>query len=263
MTGTITTGGAAAVRAEAVEGGAVRRIVLSGSKGNVIDARLCRALAGAFREAGADPRVKAILLEGDHADFSFGASVEEHLPEQVAGMLRGFHDLFRVLLDGAVPTLAAVRGRCLGGGLELAAFCHRVFASPDARLGQPEIALGVFAPVASMFLRERTGRAVAEDLCLSGRTIDAAEALWIGVVDAIADDPAEAAREYARAHLLPRSAASLRHAVRAVRRDLMARFEADIAAQEELYLGSLMRTADAVEGLRAFLEKRRPRWTDA
>ena len=251
------------VRAEVLEDGAMRRIVLSGAKGNVLDARMCRALLDAFRDAASHPSVKAILLEGDGADFSFGASVEEHLPDRVAVMLHGFHDLFRLLLEGAVPVLAAVRGRCLGGGLELAAFSHRVFASPDARLGQPEIALGVFAPVASMFLRERTGRAAAEDLCLSGRTIDASEALWLGVVDEIADDPVQAALAYARRHLLPRSAASLRHAVRAVRRDLMTRFETDIAAQETLYLGSLMRTVDAVEGIQSFLEKRPPRWRNA
>jgi cyclohexa-1,5-dienecarbonyl-CoA hydratase len=251
------------VRFESLEGGAVRRLLLTGSKGNVIDSAMSAALAAAVREAAAIPSVKAILLEGDGAHFSFGASVEEHLPEHVASMLRGFHALFRTLLETAVPALAAVRGRCLGGGLELAAFCHRVFASPDARLGQPEIVLGVFPPVASMFLRERTGRGAAEDLCLSGRTIDAAEARAIGLVDVMADDPSAAALAYARDHLLPRSAASLRHAVRAVRRDLAARFEADIAAQEALYLGDLMKTADAVEGIRAFLEKRPPRWSDA
>jgi cyclohexa-1,5-dienecarbonyl-CoA hydratase len=251
------------VREETLEDGAVRRVVLTGSKGNIIDMEMNRALIAAFREAGAVPSLKAIVLEGDGAQFSYGASVQEHLPDQVAAMLRGFHDLFRVLIAAAVPTLAAVRGRCLGGGLELAAFCHRVFAAPDALLGQPEIALGVFAPVASMFLRERVGRGAAEDLCLSGRTIGAAEAQRIGLVDVVADDPSGAAIAYAREHLLPRSASSLRHAVRAVRHDLAARFEADIAAQERLYLGGLMKTTDAVEGIRAFLEKRRPDWHNA
>jgi cyclohexa-1,5-dienecarbonyl-CoA hydratase len=251
------------IRAERLEGGAVRRLALAGSKGNVIDAGMSAALAAAVREAAADPSTKAILFEGEGADFSFGVSVEEHLPDRAAAMLRGFHALFRALLGAAVPSLAVVRGRCLGGGLELAAFCHRVFAAPDARLGQPEIILGAFPPVASLFLRERTGRGAAEDLCLSGRTLDAAEAARIGLVDEVADDPAAAALAYVREHLLPRSAASLRRAVRAVRADLMARFETDIAAQESLYLDDLMKTADAVEGVRAFLEKRPPRWRDA
>jgi cyclohexa-1,5-dienecarbonyl-CoA hydratase len=237
------------VRVDSIEEGAVRRLVLTGSKGNVIDSAMCAALAVAFRDAGSDFGVKAILLEGEGANFSFGASVEEHLPEHAAAMLRGFHHLFRTLLEIALPALAAVRGRCLGGGLELAAFCHRVFAAPDARLGQPEIVLGVFPPIASMFLRERTGRA-------------AAEAHAIGLVDVIADDPSAAAIAYAREHLLPRSAASIRHAARAVRRDLAARFESDLAAQEALYLEGLMKTRDAEEGIRAFLEKRPPRWSD-
>jgi cyclohexa-1,5-dienecarbonyl-CoA hydratase len=251
------------VRLEPVEAGGAWRVVLTGSKGNIIDAALCAALAEVFREAARARELKAILLEGDGPHFSYGASVEEHLPDAVGGMLRGFHGLFGAMLESAVVTLAVVRGRCLGGGLELASFCHRVFASPDAVLGQPEIALGVFAPVASTFLRERTGRGPAEDLCLSGRTIGAPEALRVGLVDVVADDPNQAALAYVREHFLPRSAASLRHAVRAVRGDLEIRFATDIAVQERQYLDRLMRTRDAVEGIRAFLEKRPPRWMDA
>ncbi len=89
-------------------------------------------------------------------------------------MLHRFHALLLALVDCAVPVLAAVRGQCLGGGLELVSLCHRIFAAPDARLGQPEIVLGVFAPVASLVLPERVGRRHAEDLCLSGRTVDGA-----------------------------------------------------------------------------------------
>ena len=158
---------------ETLEGGALRRFVLTGSKGNVIDTAMSRALTEAFREAALARDLKAILLEGDGPNFSYGASVQEHLPDRVAAMLRGFHGLFRALMAGAVPVLCAVRGRCLGGGLELAAFCNRIFAAPDAILGQPEIVLGVFPPIASLFLRERVGRGAAEDLVLSGRTIGA------------------------------------------------------------------------------------------
>lgn len=251
------------VRVDRLEDGAAWRVLLAGSRGNIIDTAMSRRLALVFREAAGTRDLKAIVLEGDGPHFSYGASVEEHLPDRVAEMLEAFHGMFGALLDCAVPVLAAVRGRCLGGGLELAAFCHRVFASPDASLGQPEIVLGVFAPLASTFLRERVGRGSAEDLCLSGRTIPAAEALRIGLVDAIADDPSEAALAYARAHLLPRSASGLRHAVRAVRLDLKRRLADDIAAQERLYLDDLMTTADAGEGIRAFLEKRPPRWRNA
>jgi cyclohexa-1,5-dienecarbonyl-CoA hydratase len=117
--------------------------------------------------------------------------------------------------------------------------------------------------VASLILAERVGRAHAEDLCLTGRTLGAEEALRMGLVDALAEEPAEAAMAWAREHLLPLSAASLRHAVRAVRLGLNARLASDLAQLESLYLGELMRCADALEGLHAFLEKRKPQWRNA
>ena len=251
------------VSIERLEGGALWRVGLGGSKGNVLDTALCDALAGVFRDAASTPALKALLLEGEGRHFSFGASVQEHLPGEVAGMLRRFHDLLLGLLDSSVTVLAVVRGQCLGGGLELVMLCHRVFAARDARLGQPEIALGVFAPAASLVLPERVGRRHAEDLCLSGRSLGAEEALAIGLVDELAEDPREAALAYARTHLLPRSASSLRYAVRALRAGLRSRLGVELPAIEKLYLEGLMSTADASEGLQAFLDKRAPAWKDA
>jgi cyclohexa-1,5-dienecarbonyl-CoA hydratase len=236
--------------------------VLDTPKANILDGPKVRALTEAFRAVRNAPHVKAVLIEGAGPHFSFGASIEEHLPERVAGMLSGFHGLFRTLLEVSVPTLAVVRGQCLGGALELASFCTRVVASPDARLGQPEIKLGVIAPVASVFLPERVGRAAAEDLCLTGRTVDADEALGMGLVDELDGDPRERALAWAREHLLPLSAVSLRIAQRAVRCGLGQRFAHEIERVERLYLEDLMATHDAGEGLRSFLEKRKPTWRD-
>lgn len=251
------------VRVESFDDGGCWRVWLGGSKGNVLDGRLIDALTQVFLEAAGASELRAICLEGEGRHFSFGASVPEHLPGQVSRMLVGFHGLFRAILDSSVVVLAAVRGQCLGGGLELASFCQRVFAARDARLGQPEIALGVFAPVASMLLADRVGRAPAEDLCLTGRVIVAEEALRIGLVDAIVDDPGEAALGYARSYLLPRSASSLRFAVRATRAGLRARLDRELPQLERLYLDELMTTRDAVEGIEAFLEKRDPKWANA
>lgn len=252
------------VTIERLEDGAVWRVALGGSKGNVVDADTTAALQAAFEEAGRTPALKAVLLEGQGRHFSFGASVQEHLPAEVASMLTRFHALLLQMLDSAVPLLAAVRGQCLGGGLELVTACQRVFAARDARLGQPEIALGVFAPFASAMLCERVGRRHAEDLCLSGRSVTADEAFGMGLVDELCDqDPAEAALMWAREHLLPRSASSLRFAVRALRQGLRARLGAELPALERLYLGELMQSADALEGLNAFLEKRPPAWKNA
>jgi cyclohexa-1,5-dienecarbonyl-CoA hydratase len=248
------------VRVERLEAGAYWDVELSGSRGNVLDSALIDALVALFEKAASAREIKAICLHGQGKDFSYGASVREHLPGEVGALLPRFHRLFRAMDASSVPTLAAVRGQCLGGGLELASFCHRIFAAPDARLGQPEIALGVFAPVASLVLPDRVGRANAEDLCLSGRIVSASEAAEMGLVDVVAENPEEAALEYAREHLLLRSASSLRYAVRALRLPLSRRIEGDLARLESLYLEELMETEDAAEGIQAFLEKRPPEW---
>jgi cyclohexa-1,5-dienecarbonyl-CoA hydratase len=170
--------------------------------------------------------------------------------------------MFRDSAASAVFVLAAVRGQCLGGGLELAAFAHRLVAAPGAALGQPEIRLGVIAPAASVILPQRMGRPGAEDLCVSGRVLSAEEAHAAGLVDEVAEDPTEAAFAYVREHLLPHSASSLRYAVRAVRLDFDRRLREDLAAVERLYLEELCATHDGVEGIEAFLGKRRPAWTN-
>jgi cyclohexa-1,5-dienecarbonyl-CoA hydratase len=239
------------------EGGALARVVFDGGKGNVIDRPLLRELARALREAEASD-AKAVLLEGAGDHFSFGASVEEHRPAKVRDFLREFHALFRELLDRPLPRIAVVRGQCLGGGLELALACQRIFAARGAKLGQPEIKLAVFAPVASLLLPQRIGQPAADDLLLTGRSVAAEEALALGLVDSVADDPLVAARDWVRTHLLPLSASSLRFAARAAWTASAALVRARLDELEKLYLDELMATPDAVEGITAFLEKRPP-----
>ncbi len=260
---TIPKTAATSVRLEELEHGSVWRLVLDTPKANVLDAQKIEALTKAFLDVRDARDVKAVILEGAGEHFSFGASVEEHLPERCAAMLGAFHTLFGAMLSARVPTLAAVRGQCLGGALELASFCTRVIVAPGAVLGQPEIRLGVIAPIASWFLPERIGRARAEDLCITGRSIQAHEALAIGLADQIAEDPTQAALEWVRANLAPHSASSLRFAVAAARASMAERFEHEMTCIEGLYLDELMRTADAREGLSAFLEKRPPTWRNA
>ncbi|MBM3991537.1 MAG: cyclohexa-1,5-dienecarbonyl-CoA hydratase [Planctomycetes bacterium] len=232
-------------------------------KANVIDAAMTEALRRVFVEARETTDLKVVVLSHSGPHFSFGASVQEHLPDTVADMLRGFHGLFRAIAASGVTVLAAVRGQCLGGGLELASFCQRVFAASDAKLGQPEIVLGVFAPVASLVLPERIGRAAAEDLCLTGRSVSADEAHRLGLVDELAPDPEAAAIGYANEHLLRHSATSLAHALEALRSRYHERFFAELDRLEAHYLQELMATHDASEGIRAFLEKRTPTWSNA
>jgi cyclohexa-1,5-dienecarbonyl-CoA hydratase len=252
----------AAVRHAVEEGGQVVRLTLDGgpgAKGNLLDRPLLASLRTALADAAA-PAVKAVLIEGAGDHFSFGASVDEHRPEKVAAFLSEFHELFRWLAATPQARIAVVRGQCLGGGLELALSCQRIVAAPGAKLGLPELKLGVFAPVASLLLPRRIGQAAAEDLLLSGRSVGAEEAARLGLVDEVAEEPLEAARAWARTHLLALSASSLRFAAAAARAELSAALPERLAALERLYLEELMATRDAVEGIAAFLEKRPARF---
>ena len=256
------TMGATPLHVELEKDGALLRLRLSRPKANIVDAAMIAALRAALREHLPGERLRAVLLEAEGPHFSFGASVEEHLPGSCAAMLRELHALILELVGSPVPVLVAVRGQCLGGGLELAAAGHLIFAAPGATFGQPEIKLAVFAPAASCLLPERIGQSRADDLLFSGRGIGAEEAHRIGLVDALAEDPSQAALAYFEEHIAPRSASSLRFAVRAARYDLVYRIRRKLAEVERLYLEELMATHDAVEGLTAFIAKRPPVWED-
>jgi cyclohexa-1,5-dienecarbonyl-CoA hydratase len=257
---------AAPARAWRERDGRLLRIRLSRPKANVLDAEMTAALDEAFAQASLPapdaPAVRGVLLDAEGPHFSFGASVEEHLPAKCAAMLKGFHALVLRVLELPVPVLVAVKGQCLGGGLELASAGHVLFAAPDAKMGQPETQLGVFAPAASCLLPERIGQGAADELLLSGRSVDGAEALRLGLVNAAAPDPEAAALAWFDAHLAAKSAAALAHAVRAARAGFVERVRAKLAAVEEAYLQKLMSTRDAEEGLKAFLEKRPAKWED-
>jgi cyclohexa-1,5-dienecarbonyl-CoA hydratase len=240
--------------------GALLRLRLARPKANLIDAAMIGALQAAFRAHRANRGLLAVLVDHEGPHFSFGAAVEEHLPGRFAAMLKSLHALIGEMLDSPRPILVAARGQCLGGGLEVALAGHFLFLAPDAKLGQPEMKLGVFAPAASALLPARIGQARAEDLLYTGRTIDARAALAWGLALEVADDPAAAAAAYFDAHLAGKSGAALALAVRAARAPFAAQVRARLAELEALYQERLMATRDANEGLTAFIEKRQPRW---
>ena len=241
--------------------GRLLRLSLDRPKANLVDAAMIAALDRAFAEQLENPGLSAAVLDAQGTHFSFGASVEEHLPAQCAAMLRGLHGMLRRMIASPVPILVAVRGQCLGGGLELALAGHLMFVAPDAALGQPELKLGVFAPAASCLLPEVAGPQRALDLLMSGRSVSGAEAVAMGIAYGVADHPTAAAIAYFDQHLKSKSGSSLRYAVMAARRDYIARVTAKLDAVERLYLDELMTTHDAVEGLEAFIAKRAVQWT--
>jgi cyclohexa-1,5-dienecarbonyl-CoA hydratase len=240
--------------------GALLRLRLARPKANIVDAAMIGALQAALDAHRGSTGILAVLLDAEGPHFSFGASVEEHLAERCAAMLASLHALLLSMLEWPVPVLVAVRGQCLGGGLELAMGGSLIFAADDARLGQPEIQLGVFAPAASCLLPPRIGQAAAEDLLFSGRSIGAEEALRLGLVTSVTPDPEAAALAYFDQHLAAKSASSLACAVTAARGGYLLRVRRRIAEVERLYLDRLMQTRDANEGLAAFIAKRPPKW---
>ncbi|MCZ6448240.1 MAG: cyclohexa-1,5-dienecarbonyl-CoA hydratase [Alphaproteobacteria bacterium] len=240
--------------------GALLRLRLDRPKANLVDLETAEAIHDALGAHIGDSGLLAVLVDHAGPHFSYGASIPEHLPDRYRAMLDGMHRMVLAMVDYPLPILVAVRGFCLGGGLELASAGHLLFAAPDSELGQPEIKLAVFAPAASCLLPELIGQARADDLLFSGRTVTGAEAQAMGLVAAVADDPEAAALAYFDQHLGGLSAPALRCAVQASRMGYAQRIREKLARMEELYVDDLMAKLDPVEGLTAFMEKRPPRW---
>jgi cyclohexa-1,5-dienecarbonyl-CoA hydratase len=240
--------------------GRLLRLRLNQPNANLIDATMIAALDRALADGFEIPGLGGVLIDAAGPHFSYGASVEEHLPDQCRVMLASIHGLILRMVEAPVTILVAVRGQCLGGGLEVALAGHLLFVTPDAKLGQPEMKLGVFAPAASCLLPELIGQGRALDLLLSGRTISGTDAAAIGMAHKVADDPEATALSYFNEYLKPKSASSLHYAVKAARCDYAARVRAKIEAVERLYLDELMKTHDAIEGLEAFVAKRAAQW---
>ena len=233
-------------------------------KGNILTTEMVSALRAALESAAENPHLKLITIEGAGDDFSFGASIPEHAPGEIDRALPTLHALVFELLEAPAPTAALVRGRCFGGGFELALACDFILAEEGATFALPEIDLGVFPPAASALLPYRMGGALANQAILTGEPIDAGLLHARGLIALVAGQGflKEAAEEWFTTHFAPKSAAGLRHAAAAARLGLLAHVREVLPQLERLYLDDLMRTEDAVEGIAAFMAKRAPSWTD-
>jgi cyclohexa-1,5-dienecarbonyl-CoA hydratase len=254
---------AAPLRCTREHEGRLVRLVLDRPKGNVLDMEMVGALRSELaRIAGGAASPKLIVIEGAGPNFSFGASVAEHLPDKVGAMLPAFHRLFRDLESLGIPTAAVVRGQCLGGAFELAIWCGMVFCDPGSKFAVPETGLAVFPPVAALALPWRVRGARATQLILSGETLDGASAHREGIADDCSEDPEAALQGWFSSRLEPKSSVALRAAWKASRLPLARALERDLPVLEDLYLRDLMSHRDPVEGITAFLERRSPVWSD-
>lgn len=246
--------------------GAVANILLDDGKGNVLDNVMMLEMLDLFAEFKMNKDIKLITFQGEGRHFSFGASVPEHTKEFAEMMLKTFHKIFFELIELSIPTMAKISGQCLGGGMELALACNFMFADKTAVLAQPEIILGVFPPPASIMLPLKIGNARAEEILLTGRNINADEGERIGLLNKVFEDKNslnEGADEWINKNITPKSASSLKYGVMATRATFNYIMSNKLPYLEHLYVGQLMETNDANEGINSFLEKRKPVWKNS
>lgn len=240
----------------------VVRLSLQNAPLNVIDILMMEELGRALLELDARADVSVIVLRGEGKAFSAGVDVAAHTPDKVEEMLAKFHSVIRTLVATPKITIAQVHGHCLGGGAELAMVCDFVITTEDAQWGFPEIQLGCYPPVACTALAALVGQKRAADMILTGCTIGGREAAEIGLATrAVPSGELDLAVEECVERLLPLSPPALAIAKKASYAWDSMHFDKGLARAEKIYFEQLMKTEDAHEGVRAFMEKRQPKWT--
>jgi cyclohexa-1,5-dienecarbonyl-CoA hydratase len=240
----------------------VARITLRNPPLNVISISMMEELASALAGIEAQTGISTIVFQGEGKCFSAGVDVAAHTPEHVNSMLQNFHAVIRALVATKKITIAAVHGSSLGGGAELAMVCDIVITSDDATWGFPEITLGCYPPVAATALSALIGQKRAAELILTGRTISGTEASRMGLAtEAVSETRLHAALADTLERLQKLSPAALAITKKSIYAWDSMHFDKGLARAEKLYIEELMKTEDAEEGVRAFLEKRNPQWT--
>lgn len=206
--------------------------------------------------------IKVLVLSGSgEKAFSAGVDVADHAEEKVEKMLRVFHDIFRNLSKLDQVTVAALKGLTLGGGCEVALFCDLVIAADNLKIGQPEIKLSVLPPIALLIMPRLVGLKKASELLLTGKAIEAAEAERIGLINKVV--PLESFDSELESFIEPiaeLSLVGLKYSKKGIHLGLETTFIDGLEKIEKLYLEELMASEDAHEGLKAFMEKRKPLW---
>ncbi len=251
------------IRVEYKYDNSVARIILDDGKANILDKIMMSELIELLTSFKNKNNLKLITFEGAGNNFSFGASVKEHTKDLAAEMIDSFHKMFYTIIDLSIPTLSLISGQCLGGGFELPLVCNFIFADKTAKMGQPEILLGVFAPPASIILPLKIGNAKSDELLITGKIISAEEGKTIGLINEVFEDKQAmhtAVEEWIKKNILGKSASSLRFANKAARASFNFFMKKNLHYFTDLFVNELMETEDANEGINSFLEKRKPIW---
>ena len=240
----------------------VAKITINRPPLNVLNVETIKEIISALENANVDRDLYVVIITGaGERAFSAGVDISAHLPDKVDKTLGQFHKIFHLLTAHNKPTIAVVNGIALGGGCELAIACDMIIASDKAKFGQPEIKVGAIPTVAAALLPKLIGRKQALELIFTGDTISAAEAKQMGLVNKVvpAEKLAEAVEELVR-KLKGLSPIVLKFVRKAVYQGIDSDFRKALDGVTNVYLEQLMQTEDAVEGLKAFLEKRKPEW---
>ena len=241
--------------------GSLARITITHPPLNIFDFQQMDELAAALQQIEQRPEISTVIISGGQRAFSAGVDVAVHTPELVPEMLQKFHGLILAVARFPKITIAEVHGACLGGGAELAMVCDLCFTAENAKWGFPEITLGCYPPVACTALAALVGEKRAADLIFTGRVFSGTEAAAWGLAnEARAESELHARMDAVFDHLLKLSPAALACAKKAFYAWDSIHLDKGLARAEKIYLEDLMRTEDAQEGVRAWLEKRKPAW---
>ncbi len=252
---------AATSRTEVSIAGPVARITLNHPTLNVIDLSMTRELRTMLVEIESRDDVSTVVFQGNVRAFSAGVDIKAHLPGQIPEMLTSFHAVIRGIVTSRKVTIAVVSGTCLGGGAELAIVCDMVYTASDATWGFPEIKLGCYPPVAAVALSNLIGQKRASELILTGRQFSGDEAAAMGLANrSVPQEKLESIVERTITELRDLSPVALGHAKKAIYAWDAIHFDKGLARAEKIYLDELVSTADAREGIIAFLDKRSPKW---
>ena len=241
--------------------GGIGTLTLNRPPVNVLHLPMLHQLETALEQLAQDEDIHALILQAEGKLFSAGVDVADHTPDKVEEMIPLFDRVCCALAEFPVPTLAAVQGHALGGGCELVLCCDLAAIAENAKIGQPEIQLAAFAPIAALRLPYLTGYRAAGDLMFTGRNLTAAEALEMGLVNAVL--PTEQVRDWIQEKAAAIAGMS-RAAMLLLKKSLLlgyGNWASSLAEVERIYLRELMATNDTREGLAAFMEKRKPAWS--
>ena len=239
----------------------VARITLNRPKFNMMNIEMIDEMSNQVEDLLNDDELKCLAFNAEGKHFCTGVEVGDHKPEKVDTMIATFNRLLGLLDQLEIPIIAIVQGFCLGGGMELAIACDSIVAGKSAKFGQPEIKVGFFPPYAAIRLPQLIGPAKAIEICTTGKFYSAEESQVMGMVaHAVEDDQLNEAAEKLIKEIQYNSPLLIRLNKRAVKQHLGLDFKPALDGASDLFLNTMMKTEDTLEGIASYEEKRKPEW---